>query len=62
MADDAILGLDSARPPFENHPDRADLEVRGIGRELPRKAAPEGWVKKIDRPRTGKVWVGFFHL
>jgi hypothetical protein len=24
--------------------------------------ASEGWIKKIDRPREGKVWVGFFHL
>ena len=24
--------------------------------------APEGWIRKIDRPREGKVWVGFFHL
>ena len=24
--------------------------------------APEGWIKKIDRPREGKVWVGYFHL
>jgi hypothetical protein len=24
--------------------------------------APEGWIKRIDRPREGKVWVGFFHF
>jgi hypothetical protein len=24
--------------------------------------APEGWVKRIERSREGKVWVGFFHL
>jgi hypothetical protein len=36
--------------------------VRGIGRHLPRKEAAEGWVKKINRPRRGKVWVVFFHL
>jgi hypothetical protein len=24
--------------------------------------APEGWIKKIERRREGKVWVGFFHL
>jgi hypothetical protein len=36
--------------------------VRSLGRQLPRTAAPEGWVKRIDRRRVGRVWVGFFHL
>jgi integrase len=39
-----------------------DFDVRGLGRLLPRTEAPEGWVKKIDRQRGGKVWVGFFHI
>jgi len=39
-----------------------DFDVRGLGRRLPRTDAPEGWIKKIERRREGKVWVGFFHL
>lgn len=39
-----------------------DFDVRGLGRRLPRTEAPEGWVKKVDRHREGKVWVGFFHV
>ena len=39
-----------------------DFDIRGLGRRLPRTEAPEGWLKKIERSREGKVWVGFFHL
>jgi integrase len=39
-----------------------DSCILGLGRRLPRKEAPEGWVKRIERSRQGKVWVGFFHL
>src|ERR1700733_2732701 len=39
-----------------------DFDVRGLGRRLPRTEAPEGWTKKVDRRREGKVWNGFFHL
>lgn len=39
-----------------------DFDVRGLGRRLPRTEAPDGWVKKVDRQREGKVWVGFFHI
>jgi integrase-like protein len=60
MADDATVAFDSARPPL-NDPAPVDF-VRNLGRELPRTTAPEGWVKRIDRRRVGKVWVGFFHL
>ena len=60
MADDATLAFDSARPPL-NDPAPVDF-VRSLGRQLPRTAAPEGWVKRIDRRRVGRVWVGFFHL
>ena len=35
-----------------------DFAVRSIG--LPRVERPEGWVKKVDRVREGKVWVGYF--
>ncbi len=41
---------------------RVDFNIRGLGRRLPKAEAPEGWVKKIERSREGKVWVGFFHL
>jgi integrase len=39
-----------------------DLDVKTIGQHLPRVEAPEGWVKKIDREREGKVWIGYFHV
>jgi hypothetical protein len=44
-----------------------EINVRHIGRKPQPQAligatAPEGWIKKIDRPRAGKVWVGYFHL
>jgi hypothetical protein len=39
-----------------------DFEIRSIGRSLPRTDAPEGWVKKVNRAREGKVWVGYFHV
>ena len=29
---------------------------------MPRVEAPEGWVRKVDRAREGKVWVGYFHV
>jgi hypothetical protein len=58
MADDATLAFDSARPPL-NDPAPVDF-VRNLGRQLPRTAVPEGWVKRIDRRRIGRVWVVFF--
>ena len=44
-----------------------EINVLQIGRtpqpeKLIGSEAPEGWIKRIDRPREGKVWVGFFHL
>jgi integrase len=48
--------------PIESVGSLADSDIRGLGRRLPRKEAPEGWVKKIERSRQGKIWVGFFHL
>jgi len=44
-----------------------ELNVRQIARKpqperLVGAAAPEGWIKKVGRPREGKVWVGYFHL
>jgi integrase len=39
-----------------------DFNVRDVGRRLPLTEAPEGWVKKVNRHREGKVWVGFFHI
>jgi hypothetical protein len=38
------------------------FEIRRIGPALPRVEAPEGWLTKTDRPRQGKVWVGYFHV
>jgi hypothetical protein len=44
-----------------------EINVRHIGRtpqpeKLTGSGSPEGWIRKVDRPREGKVWVGFFHL
>jgi hypothetical protein len=65
MADTANAHFDSGRS-AEAEPDPlgepVDFDVRGLGRRLPRSEAPEGWIKKIERCREGKVWVGFFHL
>jgi hypothetical protein len=60
----------SASQPADSRPALApviEINVRHIGRtpepeKLTGNEAPEGWIKKIDRPREGKVWVGFFHL
>jgi ribonuclease HI len=74
MAKNAATHLPSAPPPAE-HPASSrsslapviDINVRHIGRKpqpqtLIGATAPEGWIKKMDRPREGKVWVGYFHL
>ena len=65
MADTATAAFDSAEP-LRRDPDPlgepVDFDVKGLGRRLPRTEAPEGWIKKIERRREGKVWVGFFHL
>ena len=60
MADDGPVATDAARPRRDPAEPPVSL-VRNVGSLLPRTAA-EGWVKKINRPRWGKVWVGFFHL
>jgi integrase len=43
-----------------------DIDVRRLGRKtaqaFPGVHAPEGWVKKENREREGKVWIGYFHL
>jgi integrase len=39
-----------------------DFDLGSIGRRLPRTEAPEGWIKKVERRRRGKVWVGYFHI
>ena len=44
-----------------------EINVRHVGRtpqpeKLTGSEAPEGWIKKVDRLREGKVWIGFFHL
>ncbi len=65
MADRAPAAFESGRPPGTDAGplgESVDFDVRGLGRRLPRADAPEGWIKKIERRRDGKVWVGFFHL
>ena len=60
----------SASHPIDSRPALApviEINVRNIGRtpqpeKLTGSDAPEGWIKKVDRLREGKVWVGFFHL
>ena len=39
-----------------------EIEIQSVGPGLPRVEAPEGWVKKVERAREGKVWVGYFHV
>jgi hypothetical protein len=39
-----------------------EFEIQTIGRSLARVETPEGWIKKVDRAREGKVWVGYFHV
>ena len=64
------LSTAPAEQPASSSPSLApviDINVRHIGRKpqpqtLIGATAPEGWIKKIDRPREGKVWVGYFHL
>ena len=56
----------SASQPADSGPALApviEINVRHIGRipqpeKLTGIEAPEGWIKKVDRPREGKVWVG----
>ena len=64
MAGDAITGLNSALQPRAKVSlgEPIDFDVRRLGRGMPGSQAPEGWIKKIERRREGKVWVGFFHL
>ncbi len=62
MAEDTTMVLHSGHP-SNSSPLGSPVDfVRSLGRQLPRTAAPEGWVRRIDRRRVGKVWVGFFHL
>jgi integrase len=59
-----------AKPEVRSLPDRGALalvpppefKIQTIGRSLPRVETPEGWIKKVDRAREGKVWVGYFHV
>src|SRR5260370_29865997 len=65
MPDNAIVAIDSARSRvIDSSPlgEPVDFDVRGLVRRLLGTDAPEGWIKKIERRREGKVWVGFFHL
>lgn len=39
-----------------------DFDIRGLGPGWPRVEAPGGWVKKVERAREGKVWVGYSHV
>src|SRR6202049_2553116 len=62
MAEETTVVLHSGHP-SNSSPLGSPVDfVRSLGRQLPRTAAPEGWVRRIDRRRAGKVWVGFFHL
>ena len=65
MADTATTPSGSGHLPGNNGDtlgQPVDFDIRGLGRRLPKTEAPEGWVKKIERSRKGRVWVGFFHL
>jgi hypothetical protein len=65
MAERAIAVFDSVRPPAADASllgPPVDFDVRGLGCQMLRTGTPEGWIRKIERRREGKVWVGFFHL
>jgi hypothetical protein len=63
MAETASKLVGAAQVPAKSSlGDPIDFDIKGLGRRLPRTEAPEGWVKKIERSREGKVWIGFFHL
>ena len=65
MQDSAMAEFDSRQEPaHESRPlgEPVDFDVRGLGRRLPGSPAPEGWIKRIERRREGKTWVGYFHL
>ena len=60
MADTATTPTGSGHLPGNNGDtlgQPVDFDIRGLGRRLPKTEAPEGWVKKIERSREGKVWV-----
>ncbi|MEO7143229.1 MAG: hypothetical protein ABI165_06950, partial [Bryobacteraceae bacterium] len=65
MAEKATAPFDSGQalgPSPSQLGEPVSFDVRRLGRQLPGAEAPEGWIKKIERRREGKVWVGFFHL
>src|SRR5579864_1879346 len=39
-----------------------EVAIQSLGPSLPRVEVPEGWVKRVERAREGKVWVGYFHV
>jgi len=59
-----------AKPDVRTQPERKgpmlvpppEVEIQSVGPSLARVEAPEGWVKKVERTREGKVWVGYFHV
>ncbi len=65
MADKAATGFDSGLAPRSDIGplgEPVDFNVRHLARVLSQSEAPEGWVKKIDRRRGGKLWIGYFHV
>jgi hypothetical protein len=50
------------RTPSAHKGPTRELVIQSVGPGLQRVEAPEGWVKKVERAREGKVWVGFFHV
>src|SRR5260221_11244721 len=60
----------SASQPADSRPALSpiiEINVRDIGRtpqpeKLTGSKAPEGWIRKIVRPREGNVWAGLFQL
>ena len=65
MTDNAVVALDSAFQLGANVSplgEPIDFDVRRLGRGMRDRQAPEGWIKKIERRREGKLWVGFFHV
>jgi len=65
MTETVTVGADStqhAAPELGPLGEPITFNLRGVGRKTPGSTAPEGWVKKVERRREGKIWVGYFHL
>jgi len=51
------------RPPEHKCPTLVPpVEIAELRTHLAASRRPEGWVKKVEHAREGKVWVGYFDV